>query len=205
MSLFIAFEGPDGVGKSTQVAALSENLKMRGSSPVTVSDPGTTDLGSELRRLLLDKQDIRIDSEAQALLFLAAKAQLWAEIIEPALEANQIVITDRWHLSTMVYQGMLQGDTSVDKLLTRVLGKRRPDLNIVLIGEESKLKENVDGVDRFESSLEVGYMNYCYNCVEGLEGDLIYRYDTSIKSVETTSEEVLSRVLNIVERNRRAI
>ncbi len=71
--------------------------------------------------------------------------------------------------------------------------------------KESKLKENVDGVDRFESSLEVGYMNYCYNCVEGLEGDLIYRYDTSIKSFETTSEEVLSRVLNIVERNRRAI
>ena len=67
------------------------------------------------------------------------------------------------------------------------------------------MKENVDGVDHFESSLEVGYMNYCYNCVEGLEGDLIYRYDTSIKSIESTADEILTRVLNIVERDGRAI
>lgn len=205
MSLFIAFEGPDGVGKSTQVAALSESLKLKGYSPVTISDPGTTDLGSELRKLLLDKQDVGICAEAQALLFLAAKVQLWDEIVHPALAAGQIVITDRWHLSTMVYQGMLQGDESVDSMLTKVLHERRPDLNIVLIGEESQLNANIEGKDRFESSLEVGYMNYCYNCVEGLPGDSICRYDTSIKSVEGAAKEILDRVLNIIESNARAV
>lgn len=196
--MFIAIEGPDGVGKSTQVAALTERLKEADMSPITVSDPGTTDLGLQLRGLLLDQQDVAIDPEPQALLFLAARVQLWNEIIGPALEANQVVITDRWHLSTLIYQGMLQGQ-KLERLVSSVLGHRLPDVNIILIGDESQLEENVEGVDRFESGLKVGFMNYCYSCVEGLKGDEIHRFDVSVSSSETTAKAIFDKVSSILK------
>lgn len=202
MGYFIAIEGPNGVGKGHQLSMLTDNLKSAGHTPVMVSNPGTTDLGQEIRSLLNDRSEVDSKVEAQALMFLAAKVQLWEEVISPALESDQIVICDRWHLSTLVHQGMLFGDRDIKSLVSRVLGSRRPDLNIVLIGEQ----ETYIGEDsKFERNLEVGYMNYCYNCVEGLEGDVIHRYETSMKSAKTIADDITARVLSIVERDSRAV
>lgn len=195
MSLFIALEGPHGVGKARLAAELSQSLGDVGLTAVNVSDPGTTDLGHELREMLLTRVDVEANAEAQALMFLAAKVQLWEEVVGPALDADQVVIADRWHLSTLVHQGMLLGDQDIRGLISRVLGNRRPDLNIVLIGEQ---KDHIED-SRFEKNLEVGYMNYCYNCVEGSAADLIYRYDTSIKSMNSIAESVFSIVMQKLE------
>ena len=101
MPPFITFEGPDGAGKSTQVELLRTALGAR--SPLVVREPGGTPLGERVREVLLHGDSI--SAEAEMLLFMAARAELLAELIRPALEAGRIVIADRYHDSTLAYQG----------------------------------------------------------------------------------------------------
>ena len=102
MGVFITFEGPEGSGKSTQIELLSKALADRG--PVLVREPGGTDIGERIRDILLNG-NFDIDAEAEMYLFMAARRQLIAEVIEPALAAGHIVIADRYHESTLAYQG----------------------------------------------------------------------------------------------------
>jgi len=101
LSLFITFEGPDGAGKSTQVEMLRSALSDR--LPMVVREPGGTALGERVRQVLLHGGPI--SAEAEMLLFMAARAELLFEVINPALEAGVIVIADRYHDSTLAYQG----------------------------------------------------------------------------------------------------
>jgi dTMP kinase len=99
----IALEGIDGSGKSTQARLLTDRLQATGHSALLALDPGTMPLGHEIRRLILSTSNLCMPAEA--FLFLAAKAQLTQEIILPALAAQRIVVSDRYLLSTVVYQG----------------------------------------------------------------------------------------------------
>jgi dTMP kinase len=101
LSPFITFEGPDGAGKSTQVELLRATLSER--SPLVLREPGGTPLGERVRELLL--HGVSMSAEAEMLLFMAARAELLAALIRPALEAGRIVIADRYHDSTLAYQG----------------------------------------------------------------------------------------------------
>ena len=103
---FITFEGPDGAGKSTQVQLLREYLAE--SEPVYIREPGGTSVGEAIRSLLLDSKH-EIDAVAEMYLFFAARAQGVKELIDPALAANKIVIADRYHDSTIAYQGAGSG------------------------------------------------------------------------------------------------
>jgi dTMP kinase len=104
--LFITFEGPEGSGKTTQVELLGLALVAR--EPVVVREPGGTDLGERIREIVLFG-NIDIDAEAEMYLFMAARRQLINEVIKPALAAGQIVIADRFHDSTLAYQGGARG------------------------------------------------------------------------------------------------
>jgi dTMP kinase len=100
------FEGPDGVGKSTQVALLADWLREAGQSPVVVREPGGTALGEAVRTLLLHPSAAAapLDALTEALLFAAARAELVRRVIRPALAAGSIVLADRFTLSTVAYQ-----------------------------------------------------------------------------------------------------
>ena len=100
--LFITFEGTEGSGKTTQAELLGEWLTQR--NPVVVREPGGTELGEQIRDVLLYK-GLEIDAEAEMYLFMASRRQLIAEVIAPALASGQIVIADRYHDSTLAYQG----------------------------------------------------------------------------------------------------
>ena len=102
--MFVSFEGIDGSGKSTQAALLARALRSRGQDVVAVREPGGTQLGEEVRRLLLDPQ-MEIDPRAELLLFSAARAQLVSEVLKPALQRGATVIADRFFDSSTAYQG----------------------------------------------------------------------------------------------------
>jgi dTMP kinase len=104
--LFITFEGPEGAGKTTQVELLGEALASR--EPVMVREPGGNELGERIREIVLTGT-IELDAEAEMYLFMAARRQLIAEVIGPALAAGHIVVADRYHDSTLAYQGGARG------------------------------------------------------------------------------------------------
>jgi len=104
--LFITFEGPEGSGKTTQVELLGAALANR--EPVLVREPGGNELGERIREIVLYGA-LELDAEAEMYLFMAARRQLIAEVIAPALAAGQIVVADRYHDSTLAYQGGARG------------------------------------------------------------------------------------------------
>ncbi len=103
---FVTFEGPEGAGKSTQVELLRAALAAR--EPVVTREPGGTPLGERIRDLLLHS-DVDMTAETEMLLFMAARAELVGRVIAPALRAGRIVIADRYHDSTLAYQGGARG------------------------------------------------------------------------------------------------
>jgi dTMP kinase len=104
--LLIAFEGGEGVGKSTQIALLASRLRADGRSVRVTFEPGDTPLGAELRRLLLDPSAPPVSPRAEALLYAADRAHHVDTVIRPALAAGDVVLTDRYVDSTLAYQGV---------------------------------------------------------------------------------------------------
>lgn len=103
--MFFSIDGGDGTGKTTQVARFVEWLRARGHDVATCRDPGSTPLGEAVRELLLRRHDLRIDRTSEMLLYMAARAQLVEEVIRPALESGKTVVSDRYLLANVVYQG----------------------------------------------------------------------------------------------------
>ncbi|MBC7842361.1 MAG: dTMP kinase [Gemmatimonadaceae bacterium] len=99
----IVLEGGDGVGKTTQLPLVADALRARGLVVHTVREPGQTQVGQTIRALLLHP-DSRISPSTEALLFLSARAQLVAEVVQPALAAGEWVVADRFFVSTYAYQ-----------------------------------------------------------------------------------------------------
>jgi dTMP kinase len=130
---FISLDGLDGTGKSTQCQLLAEWLRGGGLDVVTCLDPGGTPLGQEVRELVLSHRH-QLALACEALLFMASRAQLVAEVIRPALEAGKVVVCDRFLLANVVYQGHAGGLDpeqlwQVGRLST---GGLLPDLTLVL-------------------------------------------------------------------------
>jgi dTMP kinase len=125
---FVAFEGGEACGKSTQAALLAERL-----DAVLTREPGGTPLGEEVRSLLLHA-DHAVDARAEALLMAAARAQHVHEVIEPALAAGRHVVSDRFTASSLAYQGYGRGLPLEDvAVLSRVAtGGLEPDLYVLL-------------------------------------------------------------------------
>lgn len=100
----VVVEGPDGAGKTTQLRLLADWLKQRGREVVSVREPGGTDIGDEIRRLLLDPASDIVPA-AEALLYMASRAQLVEREVRPALACGATVLVDRFFLATYAYQG----------------------------------------------------------------------------------------------------
>jgi dTMP kinase len=123
--VFVTFEGVDGCGKSTQARRLAEDLQRQGREVVLTREPGGTELGEQVRELLLHGGAIA--PWAEAALFAAARAELVSSVIRPALERGAVVICDRYLDSSLAYQGIARG-LGVE----RVLDLNRPALQGVL-------------------------------------------------------------------------
>ena len=102
--IFITFEGGEGAGKTTHIRFLSEKLRERGREVVRLREPGGTAVGEELRAVVLDPKNDNLSDEAELLIYEAARAQIVAEVIRPALERGAVVLCDRFADSTIAYQ-----------------------------------------------------------------------------------------------------
>lgn len=131
--MLIVYEGPEGAGKSTQLRLLSEWLASRGREVIAVREPGGTILGDEIRRILLDPGSDIVPA-AEALLFMASRAQLVERVLRPAVGERSIVLVDRFFLSTYAYQGAGRGISDDDLAAANRMATRglTPDLTVLL-------------------------------------------------------------------------
>jgi dTMP kinase len=149
--MFVSFEGIDGSGKSTQAALLAVALRAEGREVVTTREPGGTELGERVRSLLL--ADGAITPWAEAALFAAARAQLVAEIIRPALARGADVVCDRFLDSSLAYQGLARelGVEPVLELNRLALGGATPDCTfLLLVPLEEATRRSSGRPDRIE-------------------------------------------------------
>lgn len=132
--LFIAFEGVDGSGKSTQVARVVSWLRDRGVDPLQLREPGGTPLGEQVRTMLLDHASGDIAPAAEALLYAASRAELFAKVVRPALDAGRVVIADRFVDSSLAYQGAGRGlgVDAVGAANDLALEGARPDVTVLV-------------------------------------------------------------------------
>jgi dTMP kinase len=162
--LFVTLEGPEGAGKTVIARRLVEDLQRRGRTVLSTREPGGTRLGERVRSIVLEQgaaDGPPVDARADALLFNAARAQLVAEVIRPALERGDVVICARFADSTLAYQGYGAG-LPLDELraiAAVATGGLAPDLTILLdvppqIGLSRKTGSNRN---RFEASFDLAF------------------------------------------------
>ena len=188
---FISFEGIEGTGKSTQAKLLAEYLSLKGYRVIQTMEPGGTKISLKIRELLLSLDSREMDQVTELLLYNAARVQHIKEVIEPALERGDIVITDRFSDSTIAYQGYARGIDlqlidSLDMIATK---KLRPDITILLdIDVKTGLARNkvlnksdrleLEGIS-FHEKVRMGFAQIAarepervkvLDCAEGLDG-----------------------------------
>lgn len=132
---FVVLDGPEGCGKSTQVKLLQKRLiEAAGPELVLVRDPGATRIGEQVRSILLNPDHSEMAMRCEMLLYMAARAQMMGEIIQPALAAGKFVLSDRFVSSTLAYQ--LDGDgltaDEIAQVANVAIRGRWPDLTILL-------------------------------------------------------------------------
>lgn len=153
--VFISFEGIEGSGKSTLMAAVDHALRAQGHQTLLTREPGGTPAGDAVRKIFLDPQ-LRVNALTETLLVNASRAQLVADVIRPALERGVVVLCDRYVHSTLAYQGYGRGLPldMVREICNAATGRLMPDLTLLVdVSYETsrrRLASRGDGHDRVE-------------------------------------------------------
>ena len=155
--MLIVLEGPEAVGKSTQLRRLVDWLRGSGLDVLSLREPGGTPVGDDLRRIVLDPA-ASLSPRTEALLFMASRAELVEQVVRPALSANKVVVLDRFFLSTYAYQIFGRGLPAEEVRVANrfATGGLRPDLTVLLrmpLAESLKrLERRRSGQDRIEKA-----------------------------------------------------
>ncbi len=154
--LFIAFEGGDGAGKSTQALLLAQALSDAGRTVLRTREPGGTPVGEKLRSLVLDHGQGEIDARTEALIFAAARAAHAAQVIAPAVARGEVVISDRYADSSIAYQGAGRslGTDTVAALNDWATSGLWPDLTVLLDVSPEQGRDRRTAGDATEDRLE---------------------------------------------------
>jgi|SRR6516164_6637526 dTMP kinase len=166
--MFFSFDGIDGTGKTTQIERFSAWLKQRDHEVVICRDPGSTKLGEAIRGILLEKQEMQISRMSEMLLYMAARAQLVEEVIKPALAAGKTIVSDRFLLANVVYQGHA-GGLNVDRtwqIGTFITQGIEPDLTFLLdmppASAQQRIRRELDRMEQhgqeFRDRLRAGFL-----------------------------------------------
>jgi len=206
--LFITFEGPERSGKSTHSALAVNFLRRQGYDVVYTREPGGTAVGDRIRGVLLDAKNIRMSALTEVLLFEASRSELVREVIKPALSKKKIVISDRFHDATCVYQGCAGGVPAeeIRKIESVSMKGVVPDLTVILdIDEEIGVgkirrgkKDRIESKNiSFHKKVRAGYLALAKKNKKRIK--LIKTKPT----IKATFEEVKIEVTNVVGRYKR--
>ena len=196
---FIALDGPDGCGKSTQTRLLAEWLGKNGIDVVTFRDPGTTAIGEKVRQILLNPEHLTMSTVTEVMLYMAARTQLWVEEIAPALAQNKCVILDRWLSSTCAYQGHA-GQFGIEKIIRIAedcLERTWPDLTVIL---DAELETAAGRLDRQLDRMEAKGKQYHQKVREGFLQLAKERKDFAVVDASSDIETVHKEVIQAVEK-----
>ena len=150
--MFITFEGPDGSGKTTQIHRLIPVLQEKGLDIVQTREPGGTEIGDQIRSVIMNMKNKSMHPRAEILLFCASRAQLVEELIRPSLAEGKLVLCDRYADSTMAYQGYGHGldRDALSQLLNFATGGLKPDLTLLFdISAEAGLRRRLANHDEW--------------------------------------------------------
>ncbi|MDA3861233.1 MAG: dTMP kinase [Melioribacteraceae bacterium] len=200
--MFITFEGLDFCGKSTQVTLLKEKLEAIGKNVTLIREPGGTQISEKVRKILLDKENSEMHIEAELLLFSASRAQLVREKIVPLLHEGHFVISDRFHDSSIAYQGFGReiNLSSVKTIQKFAIGLAIPHLTFFIdlpLEEIDKRREKfgATNLDRIELS-----ENDFYNRVRNgyIEMSMLEKRFITIDGT-LSIEEIHNKIIEVVE------
>jgi dTMP kinase len=201
---FLTIEGIEGVGKTTQVARLSEALRARGIDHVVTREPGGTPLAEKIREIVLNEQGESLPPTAELLLMFAARAVHLANHVEPHLKAGRWVVCDRFTDATYAYQGGGRGLNTdhIRQLETMVQGSRRPDLTVLLDApveqalRRARQRNSGAATDRFESERVEFFerVRAAYRARAAAEPDRIIPIEA-----HQSADAVAARILELLE------
>lgn len=184
--IFITMEGPDGSGKSTQIALLKEYLEKEGYDVIITREPGGTKISENIREVILNPDYKEMSSVTEMLLYASARAQLIAEVIGPAIDSGKAVISDRFVDSSLVYQGIARG-LGVEKVYEinkAAIGDYMPDVTFMLdLPAETGIarKKDQKELDRMEQES----LDFHRSVAEGYR-EMARRFPERIKTIDAT-------------------
>lgn len=197
----IVFEGPDGSGKTTILKKVNEKLTDEGYKLTLVREPGGTDISEKIREIIIDNDNINMAAKTESLLFAASRAQLVEEKLRPALANGEIILCDRFVLSSLLYQGVGRGlgIDEVEAINDFAIGDVKPDLTIFFnIDYKTALvrKRANFSADRLENE-DFDFHKIIFDAYL----DIADRYKDDIKQVDATRsiEEVSTDVLKLIK------
>jgi dTMP kinase len=208
-SAFITFEGIDGCGKSTQMRMLASHLRLQGREVVTTREPGGTQLGTRIRKVLLDAEE-QVDPLAELLLYAADRAHHVRTLVRPALDSGHIVLSDRYADATVAYQGAGRGFPSelISEIVALATGGLMPDLTLIfdLTVDESQRRaarrprKGVKQHDRLDAEDAAFHTRVrdAYLKIAAAEPDRVHIVDAS-GSVQETHAQVVRIVMPFIE------
>ncbi|NCS97617.1 MAG: dTMP kinase [Candidatus Pacebacteria bacterium] len=203
--LLITLEGGEGGGKTTQIVRLRDRLSKAGKDVVVLREPGGTVISEQIRDVVLSAKNIGIAFTAEVLLFQAARAQIYREIVLPSLEAGKIVILDRSRDSSVVYQGMVRGfgKDMVEKLNDLSTKETYPDATFLLdlpveLGLQRRVESGkMDRLDMEGMDFHVKVRDAYLELAKADTHDRWHIIDAS-QSLEEVQEELWTKVKTVL-------
>jgi len=205
--VFVCFEGGEGSGKTTQSRILCEWLSREGYTVLSTFEPGDTEVGKELRRIVLSPETGTLSHRTEALLYAADKAEHVDMVVQPALDRGEVVVTDRYVDSTLAYQGFGR-DLDIEELemVARwATHDLRPHLTVVLDLDPAHGMSRFEGRDRIEGESEDFFrrVRAAFLALAAADRDHYLILDAT-GDPEDLAAKVRERVLPLLERAKRA-
>lgn len=199
--LFITLEGPDGSGKSTMISLIGEYLKEQGIDHIITREPGGTVIGEKIRGIIIDRENINMGPETEALLFAASRAQHVHEKILPSVEGGKVVVCDRFLLSSLAYQGVGRGLGIQEVKAVNEFGLRGMTPDLILFfhvdPEVTLLRKTKEGGDRLEEEGGAFHREVYEGYMTLLK---MYPDNVVVIDAEKTVEEVYTQTIAALEK-----